>query len=60
MVWWRIGTLGIKRCMHKDQHVDKNGRESQRRLTSKPKDPNAIEEDNFCHFVLYNGEILRS
>jgi hypothetical protein len=46
--------------MHKDQHVDKNGRESQRRLTSKPKDPNAIEEDNFCHFVLYNGEILRS
>ena len=52
-----IITLGIKRYMHKDQHGDKNGRESQGRLRSEPKDRNAIDEGYFYHFVLIVGKI---
>jgi len=43
--------------MHKDQHGDKNGRESQGRLRSEPKDRNAIDEGYFYHFVLIVGKI---
>jgi hypothetical protein len=52
--------LGIERIMHKDQHGDKNGRESQGRLGSKPKDRNVIDKGYFYHCVLKNAEIPRS
>lgn len=46
--------------MHKDQHGEKNGRDSQGRLGSKPKDHNTTDKGYFYHCVLKNGGILRS
>ena len=54
-----IETLGTKRSIHEDQHGDKNGRESQGRLRSEPKDRNVNDEGYFYNSVFKSGENLK-